>query len=79
MSESRKGRLDLLFQDGLGQFADVLDRRMGIGLRGIVQPVINRFVSENVSKHQVPVTPEEIAEHMGILRKPPKKVREVQR
>ena len=70
----RTGRLDLLAQDGLGQLADRLGAHFGFGLRVILQPVINRFVRENVERTKMPVTPEAIAERMGLLR-PPKRQR----
>ncbi len=59
----RTGRFDLLVKDGLGMLAD------RIGIRPHVQPVIDRFVDENIDKHRVPVTPEEVAERMGILKR----------
>ena len=65
----RTGRLDLLAQDGLGQLADRLGSHFGIGLRAFLQPVINRFVKENVDRTRMPVTPEAIAERMGILQR----------
>lgn len=65
----RTGRLDLLVKEGLGMLAD----RIGLP-RAHVQRVIDRFVDENIEHHKVPVSPEEIAENMGLLRKP-KKIR----
>jgi len=61
----RTGRFDLLVKDGLGMLADRL------GIRAHVQPVIDRFVDEQVVEHKMPVTPEAIAEHMGLLKKRP--------
>lgn len=64
----RRGRLDLLIQDGLGMVAD------RIGIREHAQPLIDRFVNEKVKEHRIPVTPIEVAEHCGLLKKtkPPK-------
>lgn len=59
-------RLDWTIQHGLEVFA----QRFGLG--DVLKPVIKRFVDENVRTHRVPVTAEEIAEQMGIL-KPTKK------
>lgn len=63
-NENRRGRLDLLIKDGFGMIAD------RAGLRGVLQPVIDTFVDQKVKQHRVPVTPIEIAQHCGILRKP---------
>ena len=63
MNENRTGRLDLLVKDGLGMLADKM------GIRSHVQPVIDRFVDEQCEQNKVPVTPEAIAEHMGLLKK----------
>lgn len=63
MSE-RSGRLDLLIKDGLGMLAD------RVGIRHHAQPVIDRFVDEKVQHHKVPVTPIEIAEACGLLKRP---------
>lgn len=63
----RTGRLDLLATDGLGRLADNLGARFGLPLRPFLQPVIDRFVAEKVTSERLPVTPEEIAERMGIL------------
>lgn len=40
-----------------------------LGIRRHVQPVIDRFVDEKVESHKMPVTPEAIAEELGILRR----------
>ncbi len=66
---NRAGRLDLLVQDGLGLLSEELGRRFGIPLRPHLQPVIDRFVSEHVASNNVPVTPMEIAERMGLIRR----------
>ena len=63
-NEDRRGRLDLLIKDGLGMVAD------RAGVRAVVQPVIDLFVDEKIRANRVPVTPVEIAQHLGILRKP---------
>lgn len=63
----RKGRLDLLAADGLGSIVDRIGAQFGIPLRKHVQPVIDRFVRENISGK--PVTPESIAEDMGLLKR----------
>jgi hypothetical protein len=63
VSENRTGRVDLLVKDGLGMIAD------RFGVRDHVQRIIDRFVDENIERNRVPVSPEEIAENMGILRK----------
>lgn len=59
-------RLDWTIQHGLEAFAQKL------GLGNVMNPVIKRFVDENVRTHRIPVTAEEIAEEMGLLRKNPK-------
>ncbi len=61
--QSRVGRFDLLVKDGLGMLADRL------GIRPHVQPVIDRFVDENVERSKMPVTPVALAEHIGLLKK----------
>lgn len=63
---SDQHRLDWTIQHGLEAFAQKL------GLGNVLNPVIKRFVDENVRTHRIPVTAEEIAEEMGILRKNPK-------
>ena len=63
MNENRQGRIDLLIKDGLGM---IFDR---FGIRHHAQPVIDRFVDEQVEINKVPVTPIQIAEHIGLLRK----------
>jgi hypothetical protein len=57
-------RLDWAIQHGLEAFAQK------IGLGDLCKPVIKRFVDENVRAHRIPVTAEQIAEEMGLLRKP---------
>ena len=66
MSEDRAGRLDLLIKDGFGLFAERL------GIRRQAQPVIDRFVEEQIQRNRVPVTPVEIFERLGILKNPKK-------
>ncbi len=56
-------RLDWIIQHGLEAFA----QRIGLG--NLVNPVIKRFVDENVRNHKIPVTAEEIAEEMGLLKR----------
>lgn len=59
-------RLDWTIQHGLEAIAQKL------GLGDVLKPVIHRFVDENVRTHRIPVTAEEIAEEMGLLKKRPK-------
>lgn len=59
-------RLDYTIQHGLEVFA----QRFGLG--DILRPVIKRFVDDNVRTHRIPVTAEEIAEQMGLIKKQPK-------
>ncbi len=66
MSENRAGRLDLLIKDGFGLVAERL------GIREHAQPVIDRFVDQNVRENRVPVTPMEICERLGLLKPLPK-------
>ena len=68
MSESR-GRLDLLIKEGLGQLAGRL------GIRANAQPVIDRFVDERMTAHRIPSTPADVAERLGLLRRPNRVVR----
>jgi hypothetical protein len=56
-------RLDMLVTHGLEVFAQKL------GLGDLCKPVIKRFVEEQVRQNRVPVTAEEIAEELGILKK----------
>ena len=56
-------RLDWIIQHGLEVFA----QRIGLG--NMLNPVIKRVVDENVRNHKIPVTAEEIAEEMGLLKK----------
>ncbi len=56
-------RLDWAIQHGL----EVWAQRLGLG--NFLNPSIKRFVDENVRTHRIPVTAEEIAEEMGILKK----------
>lgn len=66
---NKVGRLDIAASEGLGRLADALGANFGIPLRPMLQGVIDRFVSENVTDKKLPVTPEAIAERMGILKK----------
>ncbi len=68
---NRAGRLDLLVSDGLGLISQELGRRFGIPLREHLQPVIDRFVNDHVQAGNVPVTPMQIAERMGLIDPPP--------
>ena len=73
--ESRVGRLDLLAQEGLGRICAEVGRRLGFpSLREHVQPVIDRYVAENVTRHRIPVTPVDLAEEMGLIRRQQKRV-----
>jgi hypothetical protein len=56
-------RLDMLVTHGLEVFA----QRFGLG--DVLKPVIKRFVDEQVRVNKVPVTAEEIAEGLGIVKK----------
>lgn len=71
---SKEGRLDLLVSEGLGRIAEKIGLR-----RNVAQPLIDRFVQENVTRHKMPVTPEQIAEEIGLLKKQPKPKPELSR